>query len=81
MTAVSTKEFSANQEKYFDMALEEQVFVKRGDYIYHILCSNSDAVEEQAILEPDGDLRRAISAEELKKRLHVSIHNFFADKQ
>jgi hypothetical protein len=70
MTVVNTKEFNNNPEKYFDMALDEQVFVKRGDYMFHILCSNiDDAVKEQAILEPDDDLRNAITAKELIKRI------------
>jgi len=82
MTAVSTKEFSANQEKYFDMALNEQVFVKRGDYMFHIICSNIDTVntKEQAILEPDDDLRRAISAEELIKRIHEDKRRNYATR-
>jgi len=69
MTVVTTKEFNSNQEKYFDMALDEQVFVKRGDYMYHIICSNIGAVKEQEILEPDDDLRRAITKEEFRERL------------
>ena len=34
MTVISSKEFSINQEKYFDLALNEQVFVQRGDYMF-----------------------------------------------
>ena len=30
LTVVSTKEFSANQEKYLDMAVKGQVYVQRG---------------------------------------------------
>ena len=70
MTVVSTKEFNANQEMYFDMAIEEQVFVQRGDFMFHIRCSNVDVVNEQPIFEPDNDLREAITAEELIKRIH-----------
>ena len=29
MTLVSSKEFGINQEKYFDMALNEQIYVQR----------------------------------------------------
>ena len=32
MTVVSTKEFSTNQKKYFDMAVNEQVIIQREDY-------------------------------------------------
>jgi len=71
MTVVSTMEFNTNQEKYFDLALDEQVFVKRGDYLYHLACSNIDSVniKKQAILEPDDDLRRAIPMEEVRDRV------------
>ena len=34
MTVVSSKEFSINQEKYFDLALNEQIFIQRGDYMF-----------------------------------------------
>ena len=70
MRVVSTKEFNANQEKYFDMAIDEKIFVKRGDYMFNIICSNIDTIKEQEILEPDDDLRNAITAEELIKRIH-----------
>ena len=82
MTVVSTKEFNTNQDKYFDMALDEQVVVKRGDYLFHIICSNIHAanIKEQAILEPDEDLRNAITKEEFKRRAHNIIHNFFTNK-
>ena len=76
MTVVSSKEFSSNEDKYFDLALDENVFVKKGDYMFHIICSNID-IKEQTILEPDDDLRRAITAEELLERIHVDIHNKF----
>ena len=70
MRVVSTKEFNANQDKYFDMAIDEKIFVKRGDYMFNIICSNIDTIKEQEILEPDDDLRNAITAEELIKRIH-----------
>ena len=36
-------------------------------------------IPQQVVLQPDDDLRRAITAEELKKRMRVSISNFFAE--
>ena len=71
MTIVSTKEFNTHQDKYFDMAIDEQVFVKRGNYMFHINCSNLDTVKikEQTILEPDDDLRRAIPMTEVRDRV------------
>jgi len=76
MTVVNITDFATNQEKYLDMALNEQVFIQRGDYMFHILCSNFDAVntQEQAILEPDEDLRRAIPLEEVRDRVIDYIH-------
>ena len=75
MTIVSSKEFAINQEKYFDMALNEQIFVHRDDYMFHIMCSPFDtAIKEQAILEPDDDLRRAIPLEEVRDRIVDYIH-------
>jgi len=34
MTVVSTKEFVTNQKKYFDLALNEQVIIKRGKNMF-----------------------------------------------
>ena len=81
MTIVSSKDFVTNHDRYFDLAIDEDVAVKRGDYTFNIVCNFATAQREQKILKPDDKLRNAISAEELKKRMHVSIRNFFADKQ
>jgi len=34
MTVISSNEFKTNQEKYFDLALNEQIFIKRGGYMF-----------------------------------------------
>ena len=34
MTIVSSKDFAANQEKYFDLALNEQLIIQRGDNMF-----------------------------------------------
>jgi hypothetical protein len=82
MTVVSTKEFSTDQDKYFDMAVNGHVCIKRGENMFYLSYAPVEAqYPEQEILEPDDDLRRAITGEELKKRMHISIRNFFADKQ
>ena len=39
MTVVSTKEFSSNQDKYFEMALHERVFIERGNNMFHLVCN------------------------------------------
>ena len=76
MTIVSTKEFNANQNKYFDMALDEQVFVKRGDHTFLLIYKNIDDMNiyheanvYEEVLEPDEDFRNAITGEELLERM------------
>ena len=85
MTVVSSKEFVKNEDKYFDMALDEQVFVKRGDNMFLIINKNMniyhDASVYEEVLEPDDDFRSAISAKELLKMLHEDIHQMFNEKK
>ena len=68
MTEVSGKEFIANQKRYFDMAIDEKICIKRGKNRFHLLYApNEKQVSPQPILEPDEDFYRAISAEEFRK--------------
>ncbi|MCL2027612.1 MAG: hypothetical protein FWG79_03895 [Bacteroidales bacterium] len=76
MQVVSAQDFATDVNRYFDMARREQLLVNDGKYTFEIAFQ-----PEQPILEPDDDFRSAITADELKKRMHVSIRNFFADKQ
>ena len=79
MTVVSSKEFVKNEDKYFDMALDEQVFVKRGDNMFLIINKNMNIYHNasvyEEVLEPDDDFRSAISAKELLKMLHEDMKN------
>jgi len=79
MTVISSTEFATNQNKYFDMAMEEEVFVQRGNNMFLFKCT--DKYEEpDMIFEPDEDFYRSISKEELLKGIHEDIDNFFANK-
>jgi len=85
MTVVSSKEFTANQEKYFDMALDEQVFIQKGDnmflLIYHNLDDMSvyhDASVYEEVLEPDDDFRSAITMDELRGKVHDLIDRLYS---
>ena len=85
MTVVNTKEFNANQNKYFDMALVEEVFVKRGDHTFLLIHKNIDDMNTyhvtsayEEILEPDEDFRSAITGEELIRRIHEDKRRNFA---
>ena len=78
MTVVSTKEFNANQDKYFDMALDEQIFVKRGDYTYLVSNANNGYPNEyDEVLEPDDDFRRAITMDEFLTGVKEDLRDIF----
>ena len=81
MTVISTKEFISNQNKYFDLAVNEDVFIKRENGMFHLIYKPVEIQYiEQQILEPDDNLKRAITAEELLDRIHKDIHNKFASR-
>ena len=77
MTVVSSKEFAANQNKYFDMAMKEQVFVQRGDSMF--LFTHADKHEEPDIIfEPDEDFYQSISMEEVREKLHKVVDKLYS---
>ena len=81
MTVVSTKEFNTNQERYFDMAKNEQIVIRRGKNMFHLSYAPVEIpYPEQEILEPDDDLRSGITKEEFKERAHKIVQSFFANK-
>ena len=81
MTVVSTKEFYANQDKYLDMALDERIFVRRGDVTYMVsIADNGYPCEYDEVLAPDDDFRRAITGEELLERIYADIDKKFASR-
>ena len=51
MTVVSSKEFATNQKQYFDMALNEQVIVKSGEYMFHIKGLYNSHIQKRLLLE------------------------------
>jgi hypothetical protein len=81
MTVVSSEEFITDEDKYFDLALEEEVIVKKGDNMFVVQNYNITNDEPDVVFEPDDDFYRSITGEELKKRMRVSIHNFFENKR
>jgi hypothetical protein len=76
MTVVSSKEFATHQKKYFDLAVNEQVVIKRGKNRYRLELETQ--YPQQPVLEPDDDLRRAITAEELIKRIQKDKRRNYA---
>ena len=51
MTIVSSKEFVGNDDKYFDIALTEQVCIQKGDNMFFLIYKNiDDRCEEPSTL-------------------------------
>jgi len=82
MTFVSSKEFISNEDKYFDLALNGGVCIQRGDYLFHLVCA---PFEEQypppPFLEPDDDFRRAITIDELHRRVKNNVHKWYSQRE
>ena len=79
MEVVSSREFATHQDKYFDMAVNHDICIKKGQNMFRIIYE--PLVEEQVVLQPDDDLRRAITGDELLAGIYSDLETFFADKQ
>jgi len=77
MTIVSTKEFNTNQEKYFDIALNDHVIIKRGDNML-IVHNYVPYDEPDIIFEPDEDFYRSIPMEEVRDKVVGYIRNKYS---
>ena len=83
MIVVSTHEFKTNQDKYLDMALDEEICIKKGDNMFSVqyLVPNN---EPDVVCEPDDDFYRSITGEEFKKRaleIVEKVHNRYYPKK
>ena len=77
MTVVSTKEFNTNQEKYFDLAMDEHIFIQRGDCMFIVAKAPEPKLQHK---QPDDELRRAVTMDEVKERLTAHVHKLFANQ-
>ena len=57
--------------------MNERIFVQSGDSMFHF---GYNPISEQPVLEPDDDLRRAITIDELKEKIHKRIHKLFENE-
>jgi hypothetical protein len=81
MTVVTTREFNTNQKRYFDLAKNESIVIRRGKTMFHLTQRPIETqYPEQEILAPDDDLRNGIAKEEFKERTHKIVQIFFANK-
>ena len=77
MTVVSSKEFVDNQKRYFDLAVKEELFIKRGKNVFHLICTTFDGN-----MNDDADDREDeyITKDELLAGIYEDIDNFYANK-
>jgi len=79
MTVVSSKDFIANDEKYFEMALNDQLIIQWGDNKFIIQNYIPDE-EPDIIFEPDEDFYRSITVDELRESVKEHIHKLFLNQ-
>ena len=82
MTLVTSKEFIADEDKYFDLALNGGVCIQRGDFMFHLVSAPFEKqYPPQPFLEPDDDLRRAISIDEFLVGVKDDLREIFRNKK
>ncbi|MCW3789711.1 type II toxin-antitoxin system Phd/YefM family antitoxin [Plebeiibacterium sediminum] len=70
MRVISSAELRNNMKKYLDLAASEQIIIQRGKKETFVL-------KKQEYLEPDEDLKRAISMDELLDGVKEDIREIF----
>ena len=80
MTTVTTKEFNTNQRKYFNLAVNEQVCIKRGKSKFFLMHDNDDDAELLALAESRMN-DEFTSGEEYKKFLNNLINETYSSKK
>jgi len=79
MKVVNSKEFATNEDKYFDMAMNEQVFVQRDGIMFIVARVYENKKKKR--LKPDDDFRRAISMDEFLEKMKKNIHQYYKSKR
>jgi len=75
MTVISSNEFAANQQKYFDLAINSDVYVKNGENMFMVCYANNGT---KRYLEPDDDFHRAITIDEFRYMVKEDIHQIYS---
>ena len=73
MRVISSSELRNNMKKYLDLAANERILIQRGRNETFVLV-------REDYLEPDEDLRRAISAKELLAGVEEDIRAAYKEK-
>lgn len=73
MRVISPSELKDNMQKYLDLASDEKIVIQRDGNETFILT-------REDYLEPDEDLRRAVSAQELLIGIEADIRKAYREK-
>ena len=73
MRVISSSELRNNMKKYLDLAVNEKILIQRGKNETFVLA-------REDYLEPDKDLRRAVSAKELLSGVEDDIRTAYREK-
>jgi len=76
MTIVSSKEFVTNEDTYFDLAINDELFIKRGKNVFQLICKTVDNYINDAD-DLDDDY---ITKDELLAGIYEDIDKFYANK-
>jgi len=64
MTVVSSTDFATNQDKYLELALNEQVFIKKGNNVFIITTANGyDDDDDDELLALAKERRAGVNRE------------------
>ena len=58
MTVVSSKEFATRPARYYNMAVNERVVIRRGKNMFHLVFSPFEKAKEQVYYEQDYDEKK-----------------------
>ena len=87
MTVISTQEFAANQNKYFDMAINQDVCIKRDENMFRLMRCIIDETKvkqrngQRKYKQPDEDFYRAISMDELLIGVKEDLREIFQNER
>ena len=79
MTVVISREFATNQTKYYNLAVNEEVVIKRGNNMFHLVYRNIGDIDIDD--DEDDNDEDYITKDELLKGINEDLKIFFADKK
>jgi len=80
MTVISTQEFVANQNMYFNMAINQDVCIKRNEGMFYIRYNPVAETNNYLCFEPDDEFYNSITMEEARRKLHLLVDRLYAKK-